>query len=139
MSMTGDYANRSDLRNPVNRRVEFRGQTYGEGAAQQRAQDVVPAGSAAQDVAAQRAAGQRPRPGARPLGRPTERADEPVTAGAPFGPGPGPTAAGIRPRIVSKDNVELQLETLYRMYPTPGVALLLERIRTAKLGRGRIV
>ena len=35
MSMTGDYPNRSDLRNPVNRRVEFRGQTYGEGVAQQ--------------------------------------------------------------------------------------------------------
>ena len=34
MSMTGDYANRSDLRNQATRRVAFTGQTYGEGAAQ---------------------------------------------------------------------------------------------------------
>jgi hypothetical protein len=27
-----------------------------------------------------------------PLFAPTERPDEPITAGAPFGPGPGPTA-----------------------------------------------
>jgi len=141
MSMTGDYANRSDLRNPATSRAEFTGQTYGESAAQQRAQDVVPAGAAPQDVAAQRAAAsveRGVRPGAKPLGRPTERAEEPITSGANFGPGPNAMAAGIRPRVVSKDNIEIQLEQLYRMYPTEGVALLLERIRNAKMNRGRI-
>ena len=39
--------------------------------------------------ATQRAAGM----GATPLFAPTQRPDEPVTAGAPFGPGAGPTAA----------------------------------------------
>lgn len=31
-----------------------------------------------------------------PLGEPSQRPDEPVTAGAPVGPGVGPEAAGIR-------------------------------------------
>lgn len=34
-----------------------------------------------------------------PLFAPTERPDEPITAGAPFGPGPGPV---VRPRPVGK-------------------------------------
>jgi len=139
MSMTGDYPNRSDLRGPG--RAQFTGQTYGESAAQQRAQDVVPTGASPSDIAAQRVAAQRPpreRPGARPLGRPTERPAEPITAGAQFGPGPGPMAAGIRPRVVSKDDLELQLEALNLRHPTPGVTLLLERIRTAKMMRGRV-
>lgn len=33
-----------------------------------------------------------------PLDRPTEYPDEPITAGLPMGPGPGPEAAGIRRR-----------------------------------------
>ena len=32
-----------------------------------------------------------------PLFAPTERPDEPITAGAPFGPGPGPAAAPATP------------------------------------------
>ena len=133
--MTGDYPNRSDLRGAG--RAEFTGQTYGESAAQQRSQAVVPTGPPPSDVAAQRVA-TGVRPGARPLGRPTERTQEPITAGAPFGAGPGPMAAGIRPRVVSKDNIEIQLEQLYRTYPTEGVALLLDRIRTTRMNRGRI-
>lgn len=140
MSMTGDYANRSDLRNPATRRVTFTGQTYGESAAQQRAQDVVPAGGSPQDVAAQEAAAARPRPrpGARPFNRPTERPDEPLTAGADFGPGPSAIGAGITPRVVAEDDLQMQLEALYRRYPTEGVRLLLQRMRDTKMRRGRI-
>jgi len=114
--MTGDYSNRSDLRNPATRRVAFTGQTYGQGAAQQRAQDVVPAGSAAQDVAAQQMAG-RVRPGARVFGRPSERPQEPITAGADFGAGPNSLQAGIRPRMIPFDPVIERLKALYRLYP----------------------
>ena len=35
---------------------------------------------------------------ATPLNAPTQRPDEPVTAGAPFGPGPGPASAPAGPR-----------------------------------------
>jgi hypothetical protein len=141
MSMTGDYPNRSDLRNPATRRVEFTGQTYGQGAAQQQAQDVVPAGSAEQDVRAQQIAAQgspRPRPGAQPFGRASERPDEPITAGADFGPGPNAVGAGIRPKMIAKDSIELQLEALYRYYPTEGVRVLLDRMRQTRFRSGRI-
>ena len=126
MSMTGDYANRSDLRNQATRRVAFTGQTYGEGAAQQRAQDVVPAGAAAQDVAAQQMVA-RPRPGARQLGRPSERPDEVITSGADFGAGPNARQAGIRPRLIPVNPVVEQLRMLYTLYPNDGLASLLAR------------
>jgi len=125
MSMTGDYANRSDLRNQATRRVAFTGQTYGEGAAQQRAQDVVPAGAAAQDVAAQQMAG-RVRPGARVFGRPSERPQEPLTAGADFGAGPDSLQAGIRPRIIQFDPVIERLKALYRLYPNEGLRMMIQ-------------
>lgn len=131
MSMPGEYSNRSDLRNPATRRVAFTGQTYGESTAQQRAQDVVPAGSAEQDVAAQRMAN-RIRPGARPLGRPSDRPNEPITAGANFGAGPDAMQAGIRPRMIESNDVEEQLDALYRAYPNDGLLLLLERIRNRR-------
>ena len=121
MSMPGEYSNRSDLRNPATRRVAFTGQTYGESAAQQRAQD----------VAAQRMAN-RVRPGARPLGRPTDRPNEPITAGANFGAGPDAMQAGIRPRMIESNDVEEQLDALYRAYPNEGLLLLLERIRNRR-------
>lgn len=137
MSMTGDYPNRSDLRGAG--RAEFTGQTYGESAAQQASQAAVPTGASPSDVAAQQATGRpRPRPGARPLGRPTERPDEPITAGADFGPGPSAIGAGITPRVVAEDDLQMQLEALYRLYPTPGVRLLLQRMRDTKMRRGRI-
>ena len=76
-----EYPNRSDLRNPATRKVAFTGQTYGEGVAQQRAQRAVSPGSAPSDVQAQRMV-PRPRPGAMPLTAPSQRPDEPITAGA---------------------------------------------------------
>ena len=95
MSMTGDYPNRSDLRNPATRQVRFTGQTYGQATQQAQAQQAVPAGSSpemvqAQQMAAQQQGAPRPQPGAQPLARPSERPNEPITAGAPFGPGPQP-------------------------------------------------
>jgi hypothetical protein len=126
MSMTGDYSNRSDLRNAATRRVAFTGQTYGQGAAQQRAQAAVPPGSAPQEVQAQQMAA-RPRPGARQLGRPSERPQEPITAGANFGVGPNAREAGVRPRLIPMNPVVEQLRMLYSMYPTDDLAALLAR------------
>jgi hypothetical protein len=47
-----------------------------------------------------------PMPQAVPLGAPTSRPDEPITAGNPFGPGPGPAAAGIDQRSMSKKDAD---------------------------------
>lgn len=42
-------------------------------------------------------------PAITPLDAPTERPDEPVTAGAPSGPGPGPEALGLSTKTISDD------------------------------------
>ena len=89
MSDTG-YSNRTDLQN-VAAKVAT-GQTYGVAKQQMDAQRAVPMGKSPTDVAAV----QRPVPGTLgALTRPTERPSEPITAGAPFGAGPTPAAAGI--------------------------------------------
>ena len=85
-----NYSNRTDLQN-VAAKVAT-GQTYGMAKQQMDAQRAVPMGKSPADVAAV----QRPVPGTLgSLTRPTERPTEPITAGAPFGAGPGPVAAGI--------------------------------------------
>ena len=61
-----------------------KGQTYGKRVEQERSQEAVPM---------HRAAPPRPRVAPGQMGafvRPTERPGEPMTAGAPVGPGPGP-------------------------------------------------
>jgi hypothetical protein len=117
------YPNRSDLRNPATRQVRFTGQTYGEGAAQARSQQAVAPGSAPEQVQAQQmAAQQAPRPGSSPLLRPTERPNEPITAGADFGPGPTSTQAGLMARRIPEDNVIEQLRALYSMFPNDDLA-----------------
>jgi len=123
-----EYPNRSDLRNPATRKVAFTGQTYGEGAAQARAQQAVSPGSAPSDVQAQQqAAVQRPRPGQISLTGPSARPDEPITAGAPFGAGPGPAAGGVMPRMIPVDPVLETLRALYAMYPNDGLAEMISK------------
>jgi hypothetical protein len=125
-----DYPNRSDLRNPATRKVQFTGQTYGEGAAQNRSQQMVSPGSAPVDVEAQRQAvmeQRRMRPGAMPLTRPSERPDEPITAGADFGEGPGSMASGVVGRIIPQDPVIETLRALYSMYPNDGLAEMIQK------------
>lgn len=121
-----DYPNRSDLRNPATRKVAFTGQTYGEATRQAQSQQAVSPGSAPTQVAAQQAAAaQRPRPV--PLTAPSQRPNEPITAGADFGPGPSSIGAGIAPRIVPVDNVMETLRVLYEMYPNDGLAEMLSK------------
>lgn len=121
-----DYPNRSDLRNPATRKVAFTGQTYGEGAAQARSQQMVAPGSAPTDQAADQVA--RPVPGAGgDLLRPTERPDEPITAGADFGAGPGSMEAGIMPRRVEQDDVVNTLRALFQMFPNDDLREMLTR------------
>lgn len=131
MSDTSSYPNRSDLRDAATRQVRFTGQTYGEGAAQERAQRMVAPGAPPTAVQGQRvaaAAPPRPRPGGMgSLTRPSERPDEPITAGADFGAGPNAMQAGIRPRIIKQDDVMLRLRELYQLYPNEGLRILLNR------------
>lgn len=122
-----EYPNRSDLRNPATRKVNFTGQTYGQASAQAASQAQVSPGSAPADVAAQRQAAARPRPGGQPLTRPSERPNEPITAGANFGPGPDAMAAGVAPRMIPVDPVLETLRALYMVYPNDGLADMISK------------
>jgi hypothetical protein len=104
------------------------GQTYGEAGKQMAAQRAVPMGGAPTDVA--QTATPRPVPGTLgALTRPTERPTEPVTAGAPFGAGPGPSMAGIptnvSPTPGNKQDLVERVRAIYSMYPNPNLMSLM--------------
>lgn len=122
--MSDAYANRTDLQNPAQKiaRQVAPGQTYGEGAAQMRSQQAVPMGRSPVETAPQRP---RPVPGTiGALTRPTERPNEPITAGAPFGPGPGPEVMGAA--SVSGNAALDELRMIYQMFPNDDLADLLD-------------
>lgn len=99
------------------------GQTYGEAGKQIAAQRAVPMGGAPTDVAP--TATPRPVPGTLgSLTRPTERPTEPITAGAPFGAGPSPMAAGIP--MPTGDQALAELRAIYSMYPNDDLADLID-------------
>ena len=85
------YSNRTDLNVP---KMTVPGQEYGMAGQQMQAQSAVPMGSTPMpQMAAPAPAPQAqsvPMPGSLPHLEATQRPNEPVTAGLPFGPGPGP-------------------------------------------------
>lgn len=110
------YSNRSDLneRRPLPVQAAG-GQAYGERAAQERAQRIVPL------AAPPAAAAPAPSGGGGPAGlvptpldAPTARPGEPVTAGAPLGPGPGPEVLAAQ-GLGGEDLDELRV--LYQRFP----------------------
>ncbi len=105
---------------------QFKGQTYGEGAAQERRVQAVPTGSAPTQQRAQQAA-RRVAPNAPgSLVAPTARPMEPITEGAPFGAGGGPAAAGIPMMSPAGDNVVEELKAIYQRFPNDDLADLLD-------------
>ena len=79
------------------------GQTYGEAGKQIAAQRAVPMGAPPTQAPPQ---APRPMPGSLgDLTRPTERPNEPITAGADFGAGPSSLQAGILPAPSASNDV----------------------------------
>jgi hypothetical protein len=122
--MAERYSNRSDLRNPAGKIAAqaAKGQTYGEAGKQMEAQRAVPMGAPPTAVQPQRPS-MRPGQGG-PLTRPTERPNEPVTAGASFGPGPTPSRSMMVPR--NNDPVLDELRALYMQFPSDELADMLD-------------
>lgn len=118
------YKNRTDLQNPAAKIAASaaKGQTYGEAGKQIAAQKAVPMGASPADTVPQAPQVQPGQLGA--LNRPTERPAEPVTAGAPFGPGPSSPAGFAVPR--NNDPVLQELRALYQAYPSEDLADLLD-------------
>lgn len=96
------YGNRTDLNMPIS---TVPGQAYGKQTQQREAQSAVPMG---QSPVATPPMAQAPKPVTAPGSLPyldaTNRPAEPVTAGLPFGPGPGPEAM-----MAPRPNVSRQL------------------------------
>ena len=121
------YSNRTDLNNPVKKLpvTTVPGQTYGEAGAQRQAQQAVPMGAPQAPQVASQQQQRQPLP-VTPLTAPTERFDEPVTAGNPLGAGPGmdmlpqPMPMGTAPG--SRQDLINQVRYIYSK--TPNTALL---------------
>lgn len=139
----GGYPNRSDLRAalPLNAPT---GLPYGDHQkliAAQQAVPMAPAPTPAAPAPGPPAAATSPAggpglpvPGAQgPLLRPTERPNEPVTAGLPTGPGPGPEALGPLSRPSGGSTVAGLLQTLASSpNATPEVRALAGYAQTGK-------
>jgi hypothetical protein len=121
------YPNRTDLNQPKPKMAAFTNQTYGEQANQVRRQRVVKPGP---PPGARVPAPGPAQPGAAgAFNRPTERPNEPVTAGAPFGPGAGPEAlSGAGVQAGSREDVYLQVRAIASRYPNPAVLDLLQTL-----------
>lgn len=119
------YGNRSDLRT---QKISVpRSNEYGQGEKLRRAQQAVPLAGAPPAGTPASADGAAPGPWTGPVAggqgdmlRPTERPDEPVTAGAPFGPG------AMAPTQPMGDPLLAQLQAYYAASPNQDLADLLE-------------
>lgn len=125
--MAKNYPNRSDLRNPTTKvaRAAATGQPYGEAGKQLASQKVMPMAPSPTTVVPQNTA-PRVAPGQLgAFGRPTERPDEPVTAGMNFGAGPNAIEAGI-PFVPGRNPAIEELKAIYRMFPNDDLADLID-------------
>jgi hypothetical protein len=140
------YPNRRDLRTKQAPKA-VTGQAYGDRKAQLDAQKVIPLSnqpappqgtSAPQGMAAM--AGQVGGGAVGPipsLSAPSARPDEPITAGLPSGPGPGPEALNIPPTPGADDQMLGVLRGLYQAYPNSHLARLISELQTAQTIRAK--
>jgi len=128
------YGQRTDLQANKLPVTTVPGQQYGQGVAQQRAQQAVPMGAPPSPAPAPAAAGPGapsrapgPLPGqVTPLDAPTQRPNEPLTAGLPMGPGAGPEALGPYGAGGAGEDVATQLRAIYSRFPNEDLRGLIE-------------
>lgn len=110
-----EYQNRTDL----NTQRALPSRQYGSAAAQERSLDVAPLPT-------------MPAPGdpTVALNAPTQRPDEPVTAGLPFGDGPGPEVLPGPPvsAMPDVDEAAATIRALYLRYQYPDLLDLIEQL-----------
>lgn len=111
------YSNRTDLQSPGNL-------PYGQ------AQELAQSGQVMQQAAQ---AGRPPVPPPQPFNRPTERPNEPVTAGLPFGAGPGPEVLPQVPQPGAADIALLNtLRGAYMAYPNEDLRQIIAQMEQAQ-------
>jgi hypothetical protein len=108
---------------------QFTGQTYGEATKQKQRTRAVPTGRAPTEQAAQQAARQVTPNAPGSLTAPTTRPQEPITAGADFGPGMNSVQAGVplqaTPQIASREDLTERVRAIYARFPNPNLYALL--------------
>ena len=131
------YSNRTDLNNPAKKLpvTTAPGQTYGKAGEQRQAQQAVPMGAPQPPQAAPQQQRQ-PLP-ITPLNSPTERPDEPVTAGNQLGAGAGmemlpqPTPMDTAPG--SRQDLINQVRYIYSKTPNTAVLQLLLELENVSI------
>jgi hypothetical protein len=126
--MAKDYPNRSDLRGGKMPKMAATGQTYGEAGKQMAAQAAVPMAPSPTEPAITAPLPPVQMPGQiTDLTGPTNRPNEPLTAGMNFGPGPGSEVFGAIPRPAPGSNADLaeRVRAVASLYPNPALLQLL--------------
>lgn len=118
-----NYPNRTDMTQPV--RVAT-GQTYGRAGEQADAQRALPLPAPAPPPAPP-AQGTVTAGPLTPLNAPTQRPNEPLTAGLPTGPGPGPEILG--PQAGTDAELVDFLRGAYGAYPTEELRGMIEQLQ----------
>lgn len=118
--------NRTDLNNKATKvaKQTVPGQTYGKATEQMQSQSLVPMAPPPTEM---KAAPVGPAPGR--LGafaRPTERPNEPLTAGVDFGAGAGSMQAGMPMRSGTEEAGLAELRAIYQMYPDDALGSMLD-------------
>lgn len=137
--MAEQYPNRTDLRNPMSK-AKFTGQGYGKATQQANAQAAVPTGPPPTDMIQPVA----PVPGqVTDLTGVSQRPDEPISAGMPFGAGPGPEIFGPSMRSAqpipadalggSRQYTIDQVRNLYSRYPNSALFQLILELENQQL------
>jgi hypothetical protein len=103
---------------PRAKKMQTTGGPYGQQAELDRAQQAVPAGPAVTDPAPVMGPDSVPN-----LSDPTNRPDEPITAGLPFGPGPG-----RNPYLPTADPTLEAVRAMYMMNPSPHLRRMLRQL-----------
>lgn len=117
------YSNRTDLPGKTLPIQTGPSQAYGQRTALEQAQRAVPLqrpGAPAVPPAQAAAEAFNP-PNLGAFDRPTERPDEPLTAGLPIGAGPGPEALGL-----PGQDPDIELRAIYMRFPNEDLRELLE-------------
>ena len=109
---------------------QFKGQTYGEATAQERRVRAVPTAAAPTEQRAQQQARQAPQAPLTPLTAPTTRPMEPITAGAPFGQGPGPEVLPfpVAPAIGDRVDLAMRVRAIASQFPNAALLGLLAEL-----------
>ena len=106
-------------------------QQYGQRLAQQRAQEAVPMGQSPTTVPSPVQKRPRTAPGKlTPLTAPTARPNEPITAGADFGPGPNSLAIGMIPQIGSNDDLAMRVRAIASQFPSAALLGLVAELES---------